>query len=169
MQSWVVNLDTMASAAKVMGNHLKSKPVFELPARGRIDHATRTEFDGPRPSGAPFLLPCLTSARKMVAMLPLVESKRTQIDELCRQFHVKRLELFGSAARGGFDPDSSDLDFLVEFAAVAPGDYADAYFSLKQALETLFGRAVDLVTAPSVVNPYLRDSINATRQPLYAA
>jgi len=107
--------------------------------------------------------------QEIVAMLPLVESKRPQIDELCRLFHVKRLELFGSAARGGFDPDSSDLDFLVEFAAVAPGDYADAYFSLKEALETLFGRAVDLVTAPSVVNPYLRDSIEATRQPLYAA
>ena len=57
----------------------------------------------------------------------------------------------------------------ISVAAVAPGDYADAYFSLKQSLETLFGRAVDLVTAPSVVNPYLRDSINATRQPLYAA
>lgn len=102
-------------------------------------------------------------------MLPIIQAKRAELDTLCRRFHVKRMELFGSAARGGFDPTRSDLDFLVDFEALPPAQYADAYFSLKDALEALFGRPVDLVTAPSVVNPYFRKSIEATQQPLYAA
>ena len=102
-------------------------------------------------------------------MLPMIQAKRAELDTLCRRFHVKRMELFGSAACGGFDPAKSNPDFLVEFEALPPAQYADAYFSLKDALEALFGQPVDLVTAPSVVNPYFRQSIEATYLPLYAA
>ena len=50
-------------------------------------------------------------------MIPLIEVKRTEVGELCRRYGVRRLEVFGSAARGSFDPETSDLDFLVELAA----------------------------------------------------
>lgn len=102
-------------------------------------------------------------------MQTIIHSKRAEIDDLCHRHHVKRMDLFGSAARGDFDPARSDLDFLVEFEAMPPVQYADAYFSLKEALENLFGKPVDLITASSVVNPYLRDSIEKTRERLYAA
>ena len=102
-------------------------------------------------------------------MIRLVETKRNQIGELCRRFRVRRLYLFGSAARGAFDVDRSDLDFLVEFESMPSGEYADAFFGLREHLESLFGRPIDLITSRSVRNPYLKASIDQTREQLYAA
>lgn len=48
-------------------------------------------------------------------MTQTLETHRDAVAELCRQFHVERLDVFGSAASGGFDEETSDLDFLVEF------------------------------------------------------
>ncbi len=84
-----------------------------------------------------------------------------EVAALCRRAGARRLDVFGSAARNQFDPDSSDLDFLVEFDDLPPAEYADAFFTLKESLESLFGRSVDLVTAASLRNPYFRDRINA--------
>jgi uncharacterized protein len=102
-------------------------------------------------------------------MVPLIERKRSDIAELCRRYHVRRLEVFGSAARGhDFDVDRSDFDFLVEFDPNA-NVRAFNYFDFKEALEVLLGRPVDLVTLSVVRNPYLRESIERTRITLYAA
>src|SRR5689334_22402144 len=79
-----------------------------------------------------------------------VERRRAELEALCRRYGVHRLELFGSAATGQHRPGESDLDFLVEFHAVAPGGYADAYFGLLESLEELFGGKIDLVV-PSAV------------------
>jgi uncharacterized protein len=102
-------------------------------------------------------------------MQALIENTSADLAALCRRLHVRRLDVFGSAAREDFDPASSDLDFIVEFEPIAPVEYADAYFSLKAGLETLFGRSVDLVTAASIANPYFRASVAASRQRVYAA
>ena len=89
---------------------------------------------------------------------------------ICRRFHVRRLDLFGSAATGaGFEPARSDLDFLVSFEPMAPGAYADAYFGLLAALEDLSGRSVDLVTEAALENPYLRRRVETERRPLFTA
>ena len=53
-------------------------------------------------------------------MIALIEQNRDALARLCRQFRVERLELFGSAAKGTFQPDSSDVDFLVTFADAQP-------------------------------------------------
>ncbi len=102
-------------------------------------------------------------------MIREIEEHRGAIEGLCRRFRVRRLELFGSAAAGGFKPQSSDLDFLVEFEELRANEYADAYFGLLEELEKLFHRNVDLVVAKSVKNPYLRESIQRSRTLLYAA
>jgi predicted nucleotidyltransferase len=102
-------------------------------------------------------------------MIREVEEQAKTIEELCRRFHVRRLELFGSGASGGFSPQSSDLDFLVEFKTLQPGEYADAYFGLLEELQRLFRRRVDLVVARSVRNPYLLESIERSKPLLYAA
>ena len=68
-------------------------------------------------------------------MLPLIAERRSEIAALCRRFHVRRLDMFGSAARGDFDPARSDIDFLVEFQPLQPGAYVDAFFDLKEGLE----------------------------------
>ncbi|MDR3535251.1 MAG: nucleotidyltransferase domain-containing protein [Acetobacteraceae bacterium] len=90
------------------------------------------------------------------------------IADLCRRFRVRRLDLFGSAATGrGFDPARSDLDLLVAFEPLPPVDYANAYFGLREALEALSGRPVDLVTEAALENPYLHRRIETERRPLF--
>ena len=54
-------------------------------------------------------------------MIELIENRAKELAELCRTHHVRTLEVFGSAANGKFDPATSDLDFLVEFAELKPG------------------------------------------------
>ena len=102
-------------------------------------------------------------------MHDLVRDRLPQLAELCRRFGVRRLELFGSAADGRFDPRRSDLDFLVEFQPHPVDGAADRYFGLLEALERLFGRPVDVLDATAIRNPYLRRSIAASRALLYAA
>lgn len=102
-------------------------------------------------------------------MIPAIEEHRVELVELCRRHHVLRLSLFGSATRDDFDLQRSDLDFLVDFESLPPGQYADAFFGLLQSLERLFGRQVDLVVASAIRNPYFRQSIDQTKTLLYAA
>lgn len=103
-------------------------------------------------------------------MLPLIAEHRAEIAALCRRFGVRRLDVFGSAARErGFDPSRSDLDFLVEFESQEPADAYRSYFGLKEAMERLLGRPVDLVTESAIRNPYLRASVEEGRKLLYAA
>jgi predicted nucleotidyltransferase len=101
-------------------------------------------------------------------MTNLIELHRDEVAALCRQSGARRLDIFGSAARGDFDPATSDLDFLVEFEDVPPARYAQAYFSLKEGLERLFGRPVDLVTDSGLANPYFRDRIASESRNVYA-
>jgi predicted nucleotidyltransferase len=100
---------------------------------------------------------------------PSIDQHRAELSELCRSYRVLSLSLFGSATRTDFDPDRSDYDFLVEFEALPPGQYADAYFGLIEALEQLLGRPVDLVVSSAIKNPYFRQSVEQTRALLYAA
>lgn len=89
---------------------------------------------------------------------------------LCRDFGVKRLDVFGSAAGGErFDPDRSDIDLLVEFEPMDPVDHARAYFGLLAATQDLFARRIDLLEIGAVTNPYLLKSIEQQRRPIYAA
>ena len=98
-----------------------------------------------------------------------VASKRTQIEALCRRLGVRRLDLFGSALDDRFDERASDVDVLVEFAGGPGFDYFDTYFALKDGLEEILGRPVDVVSVTSIRNPYFRDEVMRTREPLYAA
>ena len=102
-------------------------------------------------------------------MNTIIEKRSAELADMCRKLHVLKLDVFGSATRDDFDARSSDLDFIVEFEPIAPADYADAYFSLKEGLERLFGRPVDLLTPASLANPYFRESLSASRQKVYAA
>ena len=88
--------------------------------------------------------------------------------DLCRRYAVRRLELFGSAASGAFDPQRSDFDFIVEFDG-SPRSLFDDYFGLKEGLESVYGRPVDLVMAGAMRNPYFIKSVNETRRLVYAA
>ena len=87
------------------------------------------------------------------------------IAELCEEFGVERLELFGSAATGEVE-EANDIDFIVRFADRSPG-YATRYLDFAKALEELLDREVDLVTERSIQNPFFCRSVEASRQVLY--
>lgn len=101
-------------------------------------------------------------------MVNLIDKHREELIDLCQKYHVKRLDVFGSAARGDF-VKSSDIDFLVEFDSEATQRRFDNYFDLHRALEQLFARPVDLVEPGGLRNPYFTQQVNETRRQIYAA
>lgn len=100
---------------------------------------------------------------------PTVLANLPQIEELCRRFHVCRLELFGSGTSDAFDPATSDFDFLVQFALPPDASALRSYFGLKEDLESLLGRKVDLVAPGKIINPYLARTVEASREVVYEA
>jgi len=100
---------------------------------------------------------------------PAIEEHRLALADLCRRYGVVRLSLFGSATSAAFDPERSDLDFVVDFEDFPPGRYADAYFGLLESLEALLGRPVDLIVGSAIHNPYFKESVDQTKALVYAA
>ena len=94
------------------------------------------------------------------------ESRRADIARICAELGVRRLELFGSGTRSA---SPRDLDFLVDLGERPPAQYAAAYFELRERLEKLFARPVDLVTPPGLANPYFRQRVEQEKTLLYAA
>jgi predicted nucleotidyltransferase len=95
---------------------------------------------------------------------------RATIALMCRQYGVRRLEVFGSAARGtDFDPSASDVDFLVAFEPDSRLPPLRQFFGLAEALEGLLGRPVDLVERGAIRNPYILASIERAHEVVSAA
>jgi predicted nucleotidyltransferase len=89
------------------------------------------------------------------------------IANVCRRHGVRRLEAFGSILRGDFSAES-DVDVLVEFEPAAAGSFEN-FLSLKESLEALLGRSVDLLELHAVRNRRLRYYIENNRSPIYDA
>ena len=98
----------------------------------------------------------------------LIEARRADIEALCRQLGVRRLDVFGSALGSTFT-DTSDVDVLVEFDPSSSAGPFDTYFTLKEGLERILGRRVDVVTITAVRNPYFLEEVMRNRENLYAA
>lgn len=99
----------------------------------------------------------------------IIEEHRKELSRLGDRHLVRRLEVFGSAATWRFNPESSGLDFLVEFEPGSPGELADRYLGLLTDLERLFGRPIALLMPAAIRNPYLLRQIEGSRTLLYAA
>jgi len=103
-------------------------------------------------------------------MHPLLLQHKADIDTLCRRARVRRLEVFGSAARGeDFDPRRSDIDFLVEFDRTRITPTLGTFFALRDQLAALMGLPVDLVMAGSIRNPFIQADIERWRETVYAS
>ena len=109
----------------------------------------------------------MSNQETVAAALPLTELQLAAITAACRQHHVARMHLFGSALRADFDPNRSDLDLLVEFKAIDPTELVRAYFDLERQLLEITGKPVDLVMTDAVRNRYVRAEIDATKQLIY--
>jgi uncharacterized protein with HEPN domain/predicted nucleotidyltransferase len=93
----------------------------------------------------------------------VVEEKLPDLVRICQRCGIRRLELFGSAARDEFQPAASDLDFLVTFEESSSPNGFDSYLSALREFEDLFGRKVDMVEADAVTNPFLLEAIQQDR------
>ena len=100
-------------------------------------------------------------------MHPLLEDNREKIAALCRQYGVKRLDVFGSILRDDFDPATSDVDVVAEFDLAWNGSALRQYFDFKSELESALGRPVDIIER-RVRNPYVDSAIQRSRVPFYA-
>jgi predicted nucleotidyltransferase len=102
-------------------------------------------------------------------MIPLTKTHRDEIAKLCQKYHVRQLDVFGSAAREEDFTENSDLDFLVDYEpAHAPPALAD-FLDFHEALSTLLARKVDLTMRTSLRNPFLRASIERNLEPIHGA
>ena len=98
----------------------------------------------------------------------LIESNIDNVRTLCKLHKVQRLFVFGSVLSDRFQKDS-DIDLIVDFQGVELYDYADNYFDFKESLENLFKREVDLLEDKAIKNPYLRQSIDSSKQLVYGS
>jgi predicted nucleotidyltransferase len=98
-----------------------------------------------------------------------LDEKRDALAALRARFNVEQLEIFGSALREDFNPDRSDLDFLVQFKPLSGYERVDTYFNFRDEPRALFDRDVDLVMSEAIKNRYISQEIERTKKLLYAA
>jgi len=102
-------------------------------------------------------------------MIKVIEENIEKLRSICKANNVSELYLFGSAISGEFTQDS-DLDFAVLFFEnLSPLEHGDAFFSLKDDLEKLFDREIDLLSYRVVKNPIFKEELDKTKIALYAA
>ena len=103
-------------------------------------------------------------------MIELIEKHRAELNELCRKYRVKTLEVFGSATDGTWDAAQAAIwIFSSSFSPKQPSGPSEGFFDLRDELQQLFGRKVDLVMPGAIRNPYFLKAVNQQRQVLYAA
>ncbi len=101
-------------------------------------------------------------------MQKLIKERLEDLKDLCEKYNVQTMYIFGSACTENFN-ENSDIDILISFKDISIEEYTDNYFELHYQLEKLFNRRIDLMTERSIDNPYLIDSIEKTKELVYAA
>lgn len=101
-------------------------------------------------------------------MISLISDNKEAIADLCRKYRIRKLGPFGSAATGAFDPETRDIDFIVDLGESDHG-LAQRYFDFIWELEDPLGYPVEMVTEPSIKNPYFREAIEEQRTVVYEA
>ena len=96
----------------------------------------------------------------------LIEQHKSQLDQLCQNYQVDTMYLFGSALTEQFN-EQSDLDFLVKFKPIDLAHYFKNYMDLKENLKKLLGRDIDLIEEQTLKNPILINSINENKKMIY--
>jgi uncharacterized protein len=96
----------------------------------------------------------------------LIDKNINAISELCDKHKVKELYIFGSILTNRFSA-SSDVDLLIQFGNVDLMDYFDNYMDLKEELEALLNRPIDLVENQAIKNPIFRKIIDREKKLVY--
>ena len=94
-----------------------------------------------------------------------IERSKSDIQKLCKSLGVKKLDLFGSALGDDFRPES-DVDVLVQFDR-SIGELFKRYFDLKEGLEEIFGRQVDVIVEDAIKNSYFKMEVENSKRNIY--
>jgi predicted nucleotidyltransferase len=98
--------------------------------------------------------------------MKIEELKGKELETLCKKNKVKSLFVFGSVTREDFN-ESSDIDLVVDFDESDPFKYTDLYFNLKNKLENLYKRQVDLIEERAIKNRFFKKELDNTKIKLY--
>ncbi len=98
--------------------------------------------------------------------MKILNNKIQNLKKLCKKYKVETMYLFGSVLTNDFN-ENSDIDILVKFKTIDLSEYFDNYLDLKEKLELLFEREIDLVEEQTLRNPILINSINKTKELIY--
>ena len=96
-----------------------------------------------------------------------IKERQPDFIDLCKNHKVKSLYAFGSSVTDHFNPDTSDIDLVVEIDDLSPLDRGEILISFWDNLEVFFQRKVDLLTEKSIRNPFLKKSIESTKVIIY--
>ncbi len=94
------------------------------------------------------------------------ETNINLIKKLCEEYKVRTFSAFGSVTREDFT-NNSDIDFVVDFEENDPFKYTDLYFQLKEKLENLLKRQIDLIEDRAIKNNFFRQELNKTKVLIY--
>jgi predicted nucleotidyltransferase len=100
--------------------------------------------------------------------MKISEKNIEKIKQLCQELRVKHFSVFGSVLTDKFSSDS-DIDFVVDFDENDPIIYTDLYFQLKDELEQIFNRQIDLIEERGIRNSFFRKEINESKVVLYGS
>ncbi len=92
------------------------------------------------------------------------EDLELNIIPLCKKYGVRRMDIFGSFARGNATKES-DIDLLVEFEGTK--HIFDRYMDLMMELEEKTHRKIDIITYQAIQNPIFKKVIEEERKILY--
>ncbi len=98
--------------------------------------------------------------------MKLIERNMQTIIALCKMYKVNKLFVFGSILTERFNKES-DIDLVVDFNKEDISDYFDNYYNLKDSLQEVLGREVDLLEEQAIKNPYLRKSVDSSKMLIY--
>ena len=99
-------------------------------------------------------------------MMDIVKKYSKELKKLCQKHHVAEMHAFGSVVDERFSPQS-DIDFLIKFSEVDPLAYFDNYMDLKEGLENVFSKKVDLLEIQTLKNPILKESVHQSKVLVY--
>ena len=101
-----------------------------------------------------------------LCFMDILAQHSEQIRKLCSIHKVDKMYVFGSVLTKDFS-EQSDVDFLVKFGEIELYDYFENLLNLKESLEKLLQRKVDILEIQAIKNPYLKKSIDNNKKLIY--
>ena len=98
--------------------------------------------------------------------MKISEKNIERIKQACNELRVKKISVFGSVLTNDFS-SNSDIDFVVDFEENDPIKYTDLYFQLKDKLEQILKRKIDLIEERGIKNSFFKKEIEKTKVVIY--